>query len=152
MSVYQRILVPFEKSEIAQTALEAAVATAAWNHAEVVVLHIGGDGVDLEAGNASEELDVVELHTRRLLAAAAPYAARYELPMDRIRAEIRMGGVVEVIAAVVEELLCDLVVMGTHGRKGLVETLTGSTTEQVIRQTPASVFVVRPKGYPYLRD
>jgi len=43
----------------------------------------------------------------------------------------------------------DLVVMGTHGRTGLERQLMGSVAEQVMREAPCSVLVVKlPKGQP----
>ena len=45
-----------------------------------------------------------------------------------------------------------MVVMGTHGRDKLSELFTGSTTEQIVAKSPASVLVLKPEGYPYLRD
>ena len=39
---------------------------------------------------------------------------------------------------------CDLIVMGTHGRKGLGRLVLGSAAEHVVRQAACSVLVVRP--------
>jgi nucleotide-binding universal stress UspA family protein len=50
----------------------------------------------------------------------------------------------EVIVNMVEEEEIDLIVMGTHGRKGLSRTFFGSVAEYVVRNAPAPVFTVNP--------
>ena len=56
------------------------------------------------------------------------------------------------ITELIEDEEIDLVVSGTHGGHGLKGWLLGSTTEQLVRKSSCSVFVVKPQGYPYLRD
>ncbi len=52
----------------------------------------------------------------------------------------------------VEEREIDVIVVGTHGRQGLVEAFWGTETEEWVRNSPCSVLVVKAQGYPYLRD
>jgi nucleotide-binding universal stress UspA family protein len=56
-------------------------------------------------------------------------------------------GKAEVIAAV-EKLKADLVVMGTHGRKGLSRVFLGSVAEKIVRGCPVPVLTVRGGGEP----
>jgi hypothetical protein len=42
---------------------------------------------------------------------------------------------------------CDLIVIGTHGRRGLDHVLHGSTAEQVVRAAPCPVLVVKPSAH-----
>ena len=41
------------------------------------------------------------------------------------------------------ERKCDLIVMGTHGRRGIAHALIGSDAEQVLRMSPVPVLLVR---------
>ena len=50
------------------------------------------------------------------------------------------------ILRVVEETKPDLVVMGTHGRRGLGHALIGSVAEKLVRMSPAPVLTVRPRA------
>ncbi len=50
------------------------------------------------------------------------------------------------VAQLATDLEADLVVVGTHGRRGLQRFLLGSVAEGVVRLAPCAVFVVRPKG------
>ncbi len=57
---------------------------------------------------------------------------------------IRRGDVPEEIIKVAEEKEIDLIVMGTHGRKGLEKVLLGSVAERVVKGAPCPVMTVNP--------
>lgn len=44
----------------------------------------------------------------------------------------------------------DLIVIGTHGRSGLVHALMGSVAEKVVRKSPCPVLTVRPEGHDFV--
>ncbi len=44
----------------------------------------------------------------------------------------------------------DLIVIGTHGRTGLVHVLLGSVAEKVVRKAPCPVLTVHPKGHQFV--
>lgn len=152
-ATFHKILVPVDRSELTQRVLDVAVTLAAGTGAQLVLLWVNADAATFESADATDiELNVIESDTAKLYTMLHDRPGAAALKPEQIEAEVRSGPVVEIICATVEDLLCDAIVMGTHGRHGLAEQLTGSTTEQVVAKTPASVFVVRPHGYPYLRD
>ena len=52
-----------------------------------------------------------------------------------------------------DELNVDMVIVGTHGRERGVKGLFNSTiSEKLVSKATCSVMVVKPEGYPYLRD
>jgi nucleotide-binding universal stress UspA family protein len=57
---------------------------------------------------------------------------------------VQRGHVSEVLASLVEEKNIDLIVLGTHGRRGLKKLVLGSTAEQVIRMADCPVLTVGP--------
>ena len=57
---------------------------------------------------------------------------------------VERGHVWEVLASVVEKKNIDLIVLGTHGRRGLKKLVLGSTAEQVIRMADCPVLTVGP--------
>ncbi|MCB9664868.1 MAG: universal stress protein [Alphaproteobacteria bacterium] len=152
MSVFHTILVPLDGSALSDRVLDAALATAAWSGASLVLLHVEHEPASLAPVASDLDLNVIERRIDDLLAAAHERSGIPTPPRDRIRAEVRAGNVVDAIEAAVAEVHADLVVMGTHGRDGLVDNLLGSTTERALRRVPASVFVVRPEGWPFLRE
>jgi nucleotide-binding universal stress UspA family protein len=54
------------------------------------------------------------------------------------------GDTVEEILKVVESEEIDLLIMGTHGRKGLEHVFIGSVAENVVKKSPVPVLVINP--------
>ena len=69
-------------------------------------------------------------------------------PVLRVIAHLRVEAPAQEIAQIASDLEADLVVVGTHGRRGLSRLLLGSVAEAVVRLAPCPVFVVRPKALP----
>lgn len=93
-------------------------------------------------------LDVVELAQAELIAAGEP--RRYVDVVPHVVAG-------DLAAACLQ--LCDdpdtdvdLIVVGTHGRLGLSASWRPTVTERLVQDSPCSVVVVKPEGYPFLRD
>jgi nucleotide-binding universal stress UspA family protein len=59
------------------------------------------------------------------------------------QALVRTGDARDVINQTAKELGIDLIVMGTHGRRGLSRALLGSVAETVVRSAPCAVLTVR---------
>jgi nucleotide-binding universal stress UspA family protein len=68
--------------------------------------------------------------------------------VDRIVAHQRAFSPAEEIAQLAADLEADLVVIGTHGRRGVSRALLGSVAETTVRLAPCPVLVVRPKALP----
>jgi nucleotide-binding universal stress UspA family protein len=68
--------------------------------------------------------------------------------VQRVIAHLRLEAPAEEIAQTAADLDADLVVVGTHGRRGIARLLLGSVAEGVVRLAPCPVFVVRPKALP----
>ena len=56
---------------------------------------------------------------------------------------LRTGDARDVIVQTAKELGVDLIVMGTHGRRGVTRALLGSVTESIVRLAPCPVLTVR---------
>ena len=61
-------------------------------------------------------------------------------------AEIVVGYAAEEIIAVAEKVGADMIVMGTHGRKGIDRILFGSVAEKVVMNSTVPVLTIRPAG------
>ncbi len=64
--------------------------------------------------------------------------------LPQTHGEVVLGDPPEVILSYITENQIDLVVMGTHGRKGLDRVLFGSVAERVIKSSPVPVLVINP--------
>lgn len=72
------------------------------------------------------------------------WAKRYIKAGIPTRVVVRRGTAHEVICAVAAEMDASVIVMATHGRKGLGHVMLGSVAERVLREAPCPVLVVRP--------
>ncbi|RJR21070.1 MAG: universal stress protein [Desulfobacteraceae bacterium] len=68
--------------------------------------------------------------------------------MPACKTKVIMGDAAEEIIRYVESQKIDLVVMGTHGRKGLDRIMFGSVAERVIKSSPAPVLSINPYRLP----
>ena len=68
--------------------------------------------------------------------------------VPRVVAHVRCDAIADEIAQLAADLEADLVVVGTHGRRGLSRLLLGSSAEATVRLAPCPVLVVRPKAVP----
>jgi nucleotide-binding universal stress UspA family protein len=78
------------------------------------------------------------------ITAAAERAANSFAVQARLDICVRQGEPAEEILAEVERTKPSLVVMGTHGRRGVARWLLGSVAERVLRKSPVPVMTVRP--------
>jgi nucleotide-binding universal stress UspA family protein len=65
----------------------------------------------------------------------------HSIPSDEVL--VKKGNPVEIILETADENNCDLIVMGTHGRGTLADTMMGSTARRVVRRSQKPVLVVR---------
>ena len=140
----KKILVPIDFSKESELALEWAVMTAKENpDSSIELLHVLPNLI-MTGGPESMGIDYVSIYEKEEKAS--------KTKLRRIEREIP-GGIAAVCAvsrgSIAEEVekLCkresiDLVVMTTHGRKGLSHLLHGSTTEETARLAPCPVLVL----------
>lgn len=149
---YTSILVPTDGSDLALRALKEAFTLADLTGATIHVLYVVDDtkvaelATDSGFDDVSFDTDVDRLFDR--------FEAIGEHAIEDLRnaadehgveltTAIRTGIPDEAILSYVEENGIDLLVMGTHGRRGARRYLLGSTTERVLRRAPVPVLSVR---------
>lgn len=140
----QRILVATDFSPAAELAQRLALDLARGFEAELHVVHVQVllDDPHLEEKH-QHELDLL-LETsgqRRRQVLEAP-SAETEVPIHTHL--VRGLSASEVIAESAGDLKCELIVMGTHGRRGFTHLLLGSVAEHVVRTARVPVLTVRP--------
>jgi len=75
------------------------------------------------------------------------FASNHECHIQRTRVHLRLGSAAEEVAQLAADLDADLVVVGTHGRRGVRRFLLGSVAEGTVRLCHCPVLVVRPKDH-----
>ena len=96
----------------------------------------------MSLGEAAEQLKLYAQHRLERYQAAHPTQKGASLS---VVTHVRLDEPAEEIAQLAADLEADLVVVGTHGRRGLSRVLMGSVAEGVVRLAPCAVLVVRPK-------
>jgi universal stress protein A len=136
-----RILVPLDFSDSSRAALRTA-AELAGPETVLTLLHVNplGGPVMLDWSYQIPADELVRL-TRAADDQLRRWAEELGLPAARLELEADSGDPATVIIAYSER--ADLVVMGTHGRKGLSRLLIGSVAERVVRGAQCSVLIVR---------
>jgi nucleotide-binding universal stress UspA family protein len=137
------ILVPTDFSACSEQALDYAVELAGKLDAKVhllAVIGIPAYGVpELGVGITAAMMDnLIEDNQRALDQLARNRKGVAE-------ALVRTGDARDVILQTAEQLKADLIVMGTHGRRGISRALLGSVTEMIVRTSPIPVLTVRGK-------
>ncbi len=135
----QRILFPTDFSPAANAAFEYAERIAGSTGARLLVLHVPQDSATVGP------LNNVDGKKKRQLD-----AIRSELPDVKIERIFYAGSPGEVICWIAQERRCDQIVIGTHGRTGLINLLMGSVAENVVRKAPCPVLTVKPEGHQFV--
>ncbi len=143
-----RILVPVDFSDCSLEAVEYAALMAQRHSASVTLLHVlepvsyGLDFTLLHSGKREEMRE-------RLTARLSDMTRALVEAKIQADSQVRGGTPFESILDSARTIPADLIVMGTHGRRGLSHALSGSVAEAVLRQSRCPVLTVRsPKFGP----
>lgn len=103
----------------------------------------------LAAGSSEDsEIDVVMKRLQKWSAERmAALSERHPLKIRHVVAHVRRGSPADHVVQLAAHLDADLIVVGTHGRRGLERILLGSVAERVARLARCPVYVVRPKDH-----
>lgn len=133
----KRILVPTDFTKVADCAMNHAAALATRMGAMVDILHIVSRASELEEARVKVGMEVER--------------ARKWNGTVEFRAQVRVGSVYEEVGNTASELGAELIIMGTHGMRGM-QFITGSRAMRVITNGNVPFIVVqerniRPEGY-----
>jgi nucleotide-binding universal stress UspA family protein len=143
---FHRILAAVDFGAASQEALEVAIEFAVTNDATLTLVHTWEIPTYAYAGMAYLPTDVWS---------AIEQAAKGQLETTLALVQKRVPNAVSVFAGgeasheildAAERTRADLVVMGTHGRRGMSRVLLGSVAEKVVRLSPVPVLTVRGKA------
>ena len=134
-----RILVPTDFSPNSNVALSLATSLARDSGGEVVLAHV--ETIPLSAAGGEYLYAIPEPPTEELLEKLEHVA----LPDSQVPVERRLlsGDPADAIVRIAETEHVDLIVMGTHGRRGISRLLMGSVAESVVRAAPCPVLTVK---------
>jgi nucleotide-binding universal stress UspA family protein len=142
---YKRILVPVDGSSTSDKGLDEAAKLARGAGAKLLLLHVVDDTVAFsspEGAGVNLVLDALRASGRQALEKAAARARRARLPAQTLLVDNFTGRVAVAIVEQAKRWRADLIVMGTHGRRGMNRLLLGSNAELVIRNSTVPVLLV----------
>lgn len=138
--MYQDVLIATDGTDTIQTAVDHGVALAdqldATVHALTVRESAGSMQRDQMRTGPDEEAE-------EALEAVVRAAERADVPATT---SVREGTPADEIVAFAEAEAVDLIVVGTHARRGLDSVLSGSVAEAVVERAPVPVVTVRPEA------
>jgi nucleotide-binding universal stress UspA family protein len=144
-----RILVPTDFSPAADRALDTAIDLARVFGGTVVLMHTYGIPsyayAGMEALYTAEFMSALETAARNALDEVVVARKGVDVP---IATALYSGVPWEQILLAVQQHEIGLVVMGTHGRRGIAHALLGSVAEKIVRLCPVPVLTVRPPVDP----
>jgi len=145
----RHLLVATDGSEGSNRAVQQAAELAQGLGARLSVLHVilpaplplTGMGDQLDARTLEALGQAARAESERILSAAIAAAAAAGIAAERLQQSGERPHTA--ILAAAAERGCDLIVMASHGRRGVVGWLLGSETQRVLAQAPCPVLVVR---------
>lgn len=141
--MYDDILLPTDGSDGTETALAHAEGIGMAFDATVHVLFVADTNRDSVTALASGT--TTDVLAEKGTEVVEETSAALDPAVDR-RTEVLQGDPHETIVDYADESGVDLVVMATHGRRGLNRFLLGSVTERVVRTSNVPVMTVRLDG------
>jgi nucleotide-binding universal stress UspA family protein len=145
--MYKRIFVPIDNSSPSDQAFTEAMRLAKSLKSALIIAH----SVDVPVyGRGNPELlDSVALERplldtgRNLLKTAAARARDAGIDTEECLLENRGDPIADVLLQAARDTSADVIIMGTHGRSGIMHLLLGSVAEGVLRQADLPVLLVR---------
>ncbi len=147
--MYQRILVATDGSTLSKKAVASAISMAQLTGAELVALKVVPrypqsyfeGGLALPAGDIARVEKQWAEHGQAIVDAVSKTAGAKGVKVKAVTAKSDL--VSDAIIAAAKKHKCDLIVMASHGRKGIKRLLLGSETQQVLTHSHVPVLVLR---------
>jgi nucleotide-binding universal stress UspA family protein len=145
MSPFKNILVPTDYGPAAQRAADLACELAAGSRARVTLLHVWTVPLPSYSERITLPLDELQEAARQALDREVE---RVRVKCPEVKSIFVPGLAWRAVVEAVEEHRFDLIVIGTHGRKGYEHLFLGSIAEKVVRSAPVPVLTVHAGDRP----
>jgi nucleotide-binding universal stress UspA family protein len=150
--MFRRILVPIDGSPTSRRGLDEAIALAKDQSARICLLHVVDERVVTQSFDATmyvpanyvdDFLKALRNQGRRLIARSEAKVRKARIRVDTVLVETLGGGVADTILAQAKKWKADVIVLGTHGRRGVSRLVLGSDAEGVVCGARVPVLLVR---------
>jgi nucleotide-binding universal stress UspA family protein len=147
--MFKKLLVPLDRSPLAEQALGQAAAIARAAHAEMEVVLVHQPFPYDSLRDISGDAEVLDQDRQYLESIAAELTSGSNVSVTQI---VLRGEAIEMIVQRVADVAADLIVMTSHGRTGIAHAWFGSVAEGVLRQSTVPVLIFRPVEGKTRRD
>lgn len=145
---YEKVVVPLDMSETSADSLRVAQSTGLIGDKRATLLHgfwpIAKGKMFTTGADQASMNEYVAGERRRAMDELAAFLVANDLGGGGWSLRVEEGGAMEVISRAVADMRPDLLVMGTHGRSGLLRTLIGSVTEEALRSLSVDILAIPP--------
>ena len=146
--MFERILVPIDGSATSLKGVREAIAVAKLAGARIKLLHVWEPpylamGTEAALRRGEDIYNVSRDAGQRVLSEAAASVRAAGIAVDEQLEEHGTKRLCELVATAASEWRASLIVLGSHGRRGLSRMLLGSDAEQILRTAPTPVLLVR---------
>lgn len=131
------ILVPTDFSEVCENALVYGAKMAAFLGFELVILHISDKKSKAIGKKENQNNSDTE---KKLESLAKKTAKKYDIIVNSI---VRDGNIFNDIGSAAKDIKANLIILGTHGKVGLKQKLSGSYAKKVVSNSPVPVIIVQ---------
>jgi nucleotide-binding universal stress UspA family protein len=149
--MYKRILVPVDGSHTSTLGLQEAIRIAIDQRARLRLLSVVDESIVTQNFegmlNAGDVIDAIRDSGERAVKNALALVHKHGVKAESATIETMGERVSDIIVRDAKKWKADLLVMGTHGRRGFNRMVLGSDAELVLRKSPVPVLMVRsPDG------
>jgi nucleotide-binding universal stress UspA family protein len=146
--MYQRILVPVDGSDVSDIGLGEAMRLAHDQQARLRLIHVVNELAVIAAYEgtiySNELIQTLRDNGAKILQKAADRVKAAGLQVETSVIEAHGGHAGDAIVREAQQWPADIIVLGTHGRRGMARLVLGSDAEQVVRQASVPVLLVKP--------
>jgi len=148
--MYKRILVPVDGSNTSTLGLGEAIKLSKDQGANLRLIHVVDElvmagGIDGGAYYAGDLFEMLREGGKTILETAEALVQKHGLSSESVMLEHFGGQAAGLIVEDAKKWNADLIVLGTHGRRGMRRLVMGSDAEEIVRTTPVPVLLVRSK-------
>jgi nucleotide-binding universal stress UspA family protein len=142
--MFKNILCPVDFSEHSRQALRFAALLSRRARAQLIVMFVEDPLLVAAAAVEYDAKAIIEQGRVALRQFVKRTVAPYGIALDSVTLDVAVGKAHEEIAWTADRLLCDLIVMGTHGLGGASRMMIGSTTHRLLRRSALPILAIPP--------
>src|SRR5262245_27776607 len=146
MITIKKILCPVDFFPASDAAVQYAAGLAANYDATIRLLHVVTPIPPTAYEYVIDTAEIIQSMEYSSAEEMSKLVAKLKATGVSAETETRLGDVYEEINRTIEETKPDLIVMGTHGRRGVERWFMGSTTEKLLRHSPVPLVTINAAG------